>query len=70
MPVGKKEIDDIFERITTTDKDRWNVVKQMPGTRLQHNGNALHFVITLAKNKKTVGLSMGVTIFNTQDQAQ
>ena len=68
MPNGEEEKNAIFERILTMDKNRWGVVKQMPGTRIQHNGNAMHFVITLAKTPTTVGLSVGVTIFNNENQ--
>ena len=70
MPDGKGERNAIFERMLTTDKKMWGVVKQMPGTRIQHNGNAMHFVITLAKSPTTVGLSVGVTMFNSEDQLQ
>jgi hypothetical protein len=37
------------------------VVKQLPGTRLQHDGTVVHFVITFCKNKDTVCLSVGTT---------
>ena len=70
MPDGKEEKNAIFERILTTDIKLWGVVKQMPGTRIQHSGNAMHFVITLAKTPTTVGLSVGVTMFNCEDQLQ
>ena len=64
-PGDDAEINKILEKIAE-DNEHWGVVKQLPGMRIQHDGRAVHFVITITEKPDTVCLSVGTTYLTTK----